>query len=279
MPSRKVTEVEITRQVALEGNRRERWTVQSRYLHKFEEFTEWFAENKSSLPERILRSDSNILERFIKDRIANTGERESFVWDQVIAEICGDSDTDDDDMEEVYGAESEYFARDASHWQHYAEQPLPTYNALVTESDTEPEPEPEPELGRVDGTWIPPEPISEAVVQEVVVVEPEPWVAQLVAAEPMTAQDREANFVALSNRQKQFIPEDTTIRVTPDTLGKLLEYTGNRWITAYPQMGELLGREWDIVNAVLSSRELWTHICCLIDRKCYDMGLLSTGEG
>ena len=259
MPSRKVTEVEITRQVALEGNRRERWTVQSKYLHKFEEFTEWFAENKSSLPDRILRSDSNILQRFIEDRIANTGERERVVWEQVIAEICDlDSETDDDDMEEVYGAESEYSARDASHWQHYAEQPA---SSLVTESDTEPEPE------------------AVAVVQEVVVVEPEPWVAQLVTAEPMTAQDREANFVALSNRQKQFIPEDTTIRVTPDTLGKLLEYTGNRWITAYPQMGELLGREWDIVNAVLSSRELWTHICCLIDRKCYDMGLLSTGEG
>ena len=265
MPSRKVTEVEITRHIALEGTRRERWTVQSKYLHKFEEFTEWFSENKSSLPERILRSDSNILERFIEDRIANTGERERVVWDQVIAEICGDSETDDEDMEEVYGAESEYSARDASHWQHYAEQPLPTYNSLVTESDTEPEPV---------------------------------AVAQLVAAEPMTAQDREANFVALSNKQAPelgkvdgtwippepisedyFIPEDTTIRVTPDTLGMLFEYTGNRWITAYPQMGDLLGREWDIVHAVLGSRELWTHICCLIDRKCYDMGLLSTGGG
>ena len=253
MPSRKVTSVEITRHIALEGTRREKWTVQSRYLHKFEEFTEWFAENKSSLPERILRSDSNILERFIEDRIANTGERERVVWDQVIAEICGDSETDDEDMEEVYGAESEYSARDASHWQYYAEQPA---SSLVTESDTEPE----PELGRVDGTWIPPEPEPVAVVQEVVVVEPASWVAEM-------------------NRQPYFIPEDTTIRVTPDTFGKLLEYTGNRWITAYP-MGELLaGKEWDIVNAVLTSRELWTHICCLIDRKCYDMGLLSTGEG
>ena len=261
MPTKKVTAVEITRQIALEGNRRERWTVQSKYLHKFEEFTEWFAENKSSLPERILRSDSNILERFIEDRIANTGEREHVVWDQVIAEICGDSETDDDDMEEVYGAESEYSARDASHWQHYAEQPLPTYNALVTESDTEPEPEPV------------------AVAQEVVVVEPEPWVAQLVAAEPMTAQDKEANFVALSNRQDYFIPEDTTIRVTPDTLIMLMNYANARWHTAYPGEGELLGREWDIARAVLSSRELWTHICCLIDRKCYDMGLLSTGGG
>ena len=268
MPSRKVTEVEITRQVALEGNRRERWTVQSRYLHKFEEFTEWFAENKSSLPERILRSDSNILERFIEDRIANTGERERVVWDQVIAEICGDSETDDDDMDEVYGAESEYSARDASHWQYYAEQPA---SSLVTESDTEPE----PELGRVDGTWIPPEPEPVAVV----VVEPEPWVAQLVAAEPMTAQDREANFVALSNRQDYFIPEDTTIRVTPDTLIMLMNYANARWHTAYPGEGELLGREWDIARAVLSSRELWTHICCLIDRKCYDMGLQSTGGG
>ena len=261
MPTKKVTAVEITRQIALEGNRRERWTVQSKYLHKFEEFTEWFAENKSSLPERILRSDSNILERFIEDRIANTGEREDVVWDQVIAEICGDSETDDDDMEEVYGAESEYSTRDASHWQHYAEQPLPTYNALVTESDTEPEPEPV------------------AVAQEVVVVEPEPWVAQLVAAEPMTAQDKEANFVALSNRQDYFIPEDTTIRVTPDTLIMLMNYANARWHTAYPGEGELLGREWDIARAVLSSRELWTHICCLIDRKCYDMGLLSTGGG
>ena len=250
MPTRKVTAVEITRHIALEGTRRENWVVDKKYLHKFEEFTEWFAENKSSLPERILRSDSNILERFIEDRIANTGERERVVWDQVIAEICGDSETDDDDMDEVYGAESEYSVRDASHWQHYEEQPLPTYNSLVTESDTEPEPEPV------------------AVVQEVVIV-----------AEPVSERVDEAHFIALSNRQKQFIPEDTTIRVTPDTFGKLVEYTGNRWITAYPQMGELLGREWDVVNAVLSSRELWTHICCLIDRKCYDMGLLSTGGG
>ena len=164
-------------------------------------------------------------------------------------------------MDEVYGAESEYSTRDASHWQHYAEQPLPTYKSLVTESDTEPEPEPV------------------AVVQEVVVVEPEPLVAQLVAAEPMTAQDREANFVALSNRQKQFIPEDTTIRVTPDTFIMLMNYAHARWHTAYPGEGELLGREWDIARAVLGSRELWTHICHLIDRKCYDMGLLSTGGG
>ena len=148
-------------------------------------------------------------------------------------------------MEEVYGAESEYSVRDASHWQHYAEQPA---SSLVTESDTEPEP----------------------VVQEVVVVEP---------AEPISERVDEAHFIALSTRQKQFIPEDTTIRVTPDTFGKLVEYTGNRWITAYP-MGELLaGREWDIVQSVLTSRELWTHICHLIDRKCYDMGLLSTGGG
>ena len=250
MPSRKVTEVEITRHIALEGTRRERWTVQSKYLHKFEEFTEWFAENKSSLPERILRSDSNILERFIEDRIANTGERERVVWDQVIAEICGDSETDDDDMEEVYGAESEYSARDASHWQYYAEQPA---SSLVTESDTEPEPV--------------------AVVQEVVVVEPAPWVAEMVSAA------NEAHRVALMNRQPYFIPEDTTIRVTPDTLIMLMNYANARWHTAYPSEGELLGREWDIARAVLGSRELWTHICCLIDRKCYDMGLQSTGGG
>ena len=123
MPSRKVTAVEITRHIALEGTRRENWVVDKKYLHKFEEFTEWFAENKSSLPERILRSDSNILQRFIEDRVSNTGEREDVIWNQVIAEICGDSETDDDDMEEVYGAESEYSTRDASHWQHYAEQP------------------------------------------------------------------------------------------------------------------------------------------------------------
>ena len=85
MPSRKVTSVEITRHISLEGTRRENWVVDKKQLHKFEEFTEWFAENKSSLPERILRSDSNILERFIEDRIANTGEREHVVWDQVIA--------------------------------------------------------------------------------------------------------------------------------------------------------------------------------------------------
>ena len=261
MPSRKVTEVEITRHIALEGTRRERWTVQSRYLHKFEEFTEWFAENKSSLSDRILRSDSNILERFIEDRIANTGERENVVWDQVIAEICGDSETDDDDMDEVYGAESEYSARDASHWQYYAEQPA---SSLVTESDTEPEPVAVAEIDA--GSYL----AADYVPEVVVVVEP---------VEPISERVDEAHFIALSNRQKQFIPEDTTIRVTPDTLGKLLEYTGNRWITAYPQMGELLGKEWDIVNAVLSSRELWTHICCLIDRKCYDMGLLSTGGG
>ena len=258
MPSRKVTEVQITRHIALEGTRRENWVVDKKQLHKFEEFTEWFAENKSSLPDRILRSDSNILERFIEDRIANTGERERVVWDQVIAEICGDSETDDDDMEEVYGAESEYSARDASHWQYYAEQPA---SSLVTESDTEPEPEPV------------------AVVQEVVVVEPEPWVAQLVVAEPMTAQDREVNFVALSNRQDYFIPEDTTIRVEADTMGKLLDYANARWHTAYPGEGEALGREWDIVQSVLTSRELWIHMCHLIDRWCYNMGLLSTGEG
>ena len=262
MPTRKVTAVEITRHIALEGTRRENWVVDKKYLHKFEEFTEWFAENKSSLPERILRSDSNILERFIEDRIANTGERERVVWDQVIAEICGDSETDDDDMDEVYGAESEYSVRDASHWQHYAEQPLPTYNSLVTESDTEPEPV--------------------AVVQEVVVVEPEPWVAQLLAGkpvEPVSERVDEAHFIALSNRQKQFIPENTTIRVTPDTLIMLMNYANARWHTAYPGEGELLGREWDIARAVLGSRELWTHICYLIDRKCYDMGLLSTGGG
>ena len=262
MPSRKVTEVEITRHIALEGNRRERWTVQSRYLHKFEEFTEWFAENKSSLPERILRSDSNILERFIEDRIANTGERERVVWDQVIAEICGDSETDDEDMEEVYGAESEYSARDASHWQYYAEQPA---SSLVTESDTEPEPV--------------------AVVQEVVVVEPEPWVAQLLAgkpvepAEPISEAGNNAHFIALCNRQKQFEPDDTTIRVEADTMGKLMDYANARWHTSYPGEGELLGREWDIVHAVLGSRALWIHICHLIDRKCYGLGLLSTGEG
>ena len=254
MPSRKVTEVEITRHIALEGTRRENWVVDKKYLHKFEEFTEWFAENKSSLPERILRSDSNILERFIEDRIANTGERERVVWDQVIAEICGDSEIDDDNIEEVYGAESEYSTRDASHWQHYAEQPA---SSLVTESDTEPVPEPEPV----------------AVVQEVVVVEPEPWVAEMVSAA------NEAHRVALMNRQPYFIPEDTTIRVTPDTLIMLMNYANARWHTAYPGEGELLGREWNIARDVLGSRELWTHICCLIDRKCYDMGLLSIGGG
>ncbi len=251
MPSRKITQVEITRHIALEGTRRERWVVDKKYLHRFEEFTEWFNENKSSLSDRILRSDSNILERFVEDRIANTGERESVVWDQVIAEICGDSETDDDDMDEVYGADSEYSTNDATHWQYYAEQPLPTYNALVTESDTEPEP---------------------VVVAEVVVVEPEP------VAVPEVKVD-EAHFVALSNRGPHFIPDDTTIRVEADTMGKLLEYANARWHTAYPGEGETLGREWDIVQAVLHSRELWTHMCCLIDRKCYDMGLLHKGGG
>ena len=249
MPSRKVTEVEITRHIALEGTRRENWVVDKKQLHKFEEFTEWFAENKSSLPERILRSDSNILQRFIEDRIANTGEREWVVWNQVITEICGDSETDDDDMEEVYGAESEYSTRDASHWQHYAEQPA---SSLVTESDTEPEPEPV------------------AVVPEVVVVEP---------AEPISEAGNNAHFIALCNRQKQFEPDDITIRVDADTMGKLLDYANARWHTAYPGEGEALGREWDIVQSVLTSRELWIHMCHLIDRWCYNMGLLSTGEG
>ena len=271
MPSRKITQVEITRHIALEGTRREKWVVDKKYLHRFEEFTEWFNENKSSLSDRILRSDANILDRFVEDRIANTGEREEVVWNQVIAEICGDSETDDDDMDEVYGSDSEFTTNDATHWQYYAEQPT-----LVTENDTEPEP-----------------------VAEVVVVEPASWVAervaemvaaaseahrlaevaQLVTAEPMTIQDRESHFVALSNRGPHFIPDDTTIRVEADTMGKLLEYANARWHTAYPGEGELLGREWDIVSAVLHSRELWTHMCCLIDRKCYDMGLLHKGGG
>lgn len=267
MPSRKITQVEITRHIPLEGTRREKWVVDKKYLHRFEEFTEWFNENKSSLSDRILRSDANILERFISDRIANTGERESRVWDQVIAEICGDSETDDDDMDEVYGADSEYSTNDATHWQHYAEQPLPTYSSLVTESDTEPEPEP-----------------VVVAVPEMVVVEPASWVAEMVAAaneahRVAEVKVDEAHFVALSNRQPYFIPEDTTIRVTPETQGMLYDYANARWHTAYPGEGELLGREWDIVHAVLGSRELWTHMCCLIDRKCYDMGLLHKGGG
>jgi len=254
MPSRKITQVEITRHIALEGTRREKWVVDKKYLHRFEEFTEWFNENKSSLSDRILRSDANILDRFVEDRIANTGEREEVVWNQVIAEICGDSETDDDDMDEVYGSDSEFTTNDATHWQYYAEQPLPTYSSLVTESDTEPEP-------------------VVVAVPEVVVVEPAPWVAEMVSA----AND--AHFVALSNRGPHFIPDDTTIRVEAGTMSKLLEYANARWHTAYPGEGELLGREWDIVQAVLHSRELWTHMCCLIDRKCYDMGLLHKGGG
>ncbi len=259
MPSRKITQVEITRHIALEGTRRERWVVDKKYLHRFEEFTEWFNENKSSLSDRILRSDSNILERFVEDRVSNTGEREEVVWNQVIAEICGDSETDDDDMDEVYGADSEYSTNDATHWQYYAEQPT-----LVTESDTEPEPV-----------------VVAEVVAEVVVVEPEPWVAEMVAAA------NEAHFamsagsqIALGNRQPHFIPDDTTIRVHPDTFTMLMTYAINRWHMSHPDGDrDLLGTETLIVNDVLSSRELWTHMCCLIDRKCYDMGLLNKGGG
>jgi len=257
MPSRKITQVEITRHIALEGTRREKWVVDKKYLHRFEEFTEWFNENKSSLSDRILRSDANILDRFVEDRIANTGEREEVVWNQVIAEICGDSETDDDDMDEVYGSDSEFTTNDATHWQYYAEQPLPTYSSLVTESDTEPEPEPEP-----------------VAVPEVVVVEPAPWVAEMVSAA------NEAHRVALMNRQPHFIPDDTTIRVHPDTFTMLMTYAINRWHISHPDGDrDLLGTETLIVNDVLSSRELWTHMCCLIDRKCYDMGLLNKGGG
>ena len=266
MPSRKITQVEITRHIALEGTRREKWVVDKKYLHRFEEFTDWFNENKSSLSDRILRSDANILDRFVEDRIANTGEREEVVWNQVIAEICGDSETDDDDMDEVYGSDSEFTTNDATHWQYYAEQPLPTYSSLVTESDTEPEPEP-------------------VAVPEVVVVEPASWVAERVAE--MVAAANEAHFamaagsqIALGNRQPHFIPDDTTIRVHPDTFTMLMTYAINRWHISHPDGDrDLLGTETLIVNDVLSSRELWTHMCCLIDRKCYDMGLLNKGGG
>lgn len=291
MPSRKITQVEITRHIALEGTRREKWVVDKKYLHRFEEFTEWFNENKSSLSDRILRSDANILDRFVEDRIANTGEREEVVWNQVIAEICGDSETDDDDMDEVYGSESEFTTNDATHWQYYAEQPLPTYSSLVTESDTEPEPVAVPEVVVVVQPH--PDPTLRGTytaldyVPEVVVVEPVSWVAEM-AAEMAAANEAhrvaeakvdEAHFVAVSNRGPYYIPEDTTIRVEAGTMSKLLEYANARWHTAYPGEGELLGREWDIVQAVLHSRELWTHMCCLIDRKCYDMGLLHKGGG
>ena len=98
--------------------------------------------------------------------------------------------------------------------------------------------------------------------------------------EPVSERVDEAHFIALTKRTKDyFIPEDTTIRVTPDTLVKLMDYANARWHTAYPGEGELVGREWDIVHAVLGSIEAWVHICHLIDRKCYDMGLLSIGGG